>query len=125
MEIEESEIMNPSENSEKPKRKKYSPLPDDAPRNKINRKARPKVLTKAVLIYMTPKDLYNLQRNAEKAGFPSYSSYVRFLGGLVVTEDSLIVNLSKRTMGNLQDQAKKLGKSVDDYVRYLANLTIG
>lgn len=125
METEELKITNPSENSDKPERKKYSPLPDDAPRNKINRKARPKILTKAVLIYMTPKDQYNLRRNAEKAGFPSYSSYMRFLTGLIVTEDSLIVNLSKRTRGNLQDQAKKLGKSVDDYVRYLANLTIG
>ena len=114
-----------TDTTEKPTRKRYGILPDDSPRNKLGRKTRPKVLTKAVLMHMTPLDLYNLKRSAEKAGCRSYAEYVRFLSNKVITEDSLIVNLSKRTMGNLQDQAKKLGKTVDDYVRYLANLTIG
>lgn len=124
METEELKITNPSENSDKPERKKYSPLPDDAPRNKLNRKTRPKLLTKSVLIYMTPADLYNLQRNAEKAGFPSYSSYVRFLGSLVVNEDSLIVNIPKKTMRNLQNNAEDAGKTVDEYVKFLLSLKV-
>ena len=110
--------------TEKPKRKHYDPLPDDAPRNKVNKKQRPRVLTKAVLMYMTPLDLYNLKQNAAKAEFNSYAAYVRFLSTKVVTEDSLIVTLSKKTMGNLKDQAKAMGKTVDEYVRYLATLKV-
>jgi hypothetical protein len=112
------------ETTEKPTRKKYSPLPEDAPKNSLNRKARPRVMTKAVLMYMTPMDLYNLKRSAEKAGFPSYASYVRFLSEKVITEDSLIVNLSKKVMRNLNTQAEAMGKSVEDYVRYLAGLQV-
>lgn len=112
------------ETTEKPTRKKYSPLPEDAPKNSLNRKARPRVLTKAVLMYMTPLDLYNLKQSAAKAEFNSYAAYVRFLSTKVVTEDSLIVNLSKKTMGNLKDQAKAMGKTVEDYVRYLATLKV-
>jgi hypothetical protein len=41
-----------------------------------------------------------------------------------VTEDSLIVTIAKKTMRNLQDNAEAMGKSVDDYVRYLANLKV-
>ena len=110
--------------TEKPKRKHYDPLPDDAPRNKVNKKQRPRVLTKAVLMYMTPLDLYNLKQSAAKAEFNSYAAYVRFLSTKVVTEDSLIVTLSKKTMGNLKDQAKAMGKTVEDYVRYLATLKV-
>lgn len=105
-------------------RKKYDPLPDDAPRNKANKKQRPRVLTKAVLMYMTPLDLYNLKRSAAKAEFNSYAAYVRFLSTKIVTEDSLIVTLSKKTMGNLKDQAKAMGKTIEDYVRYLATLKV-
>jgi hypothetical protein len=110
--------------TEKPKRKHYDPLPDDAPRNKVNKKQRPRVLTKAVLMYMTPLDLYNLKQSAAKAEFNSYAAYVRFLSTKIVTEDSLIVTLSKKTMGNLKDQAKAMGKTVEDYVRYLATLKV-
>jgi len=105
-------------------RKRYSPLPDDAPKNSLNRKARPKILTKAVLMHMTPMNLYNLKQSAKKAGFPSYASYVRFLSEKVITEDSLIVNVSKKTIRNLQDNAEAMGKSVEDYIRYLANLKV-
>jgi hypothetical protein len=110
--------------TEKPKRKHYDPLPDDAPRNKVNKKQRPRVLTKAVLMYMTPLDLYNLKQSAAKAEFNSYAAYVRFLSTKIVTEDSLIVTLSKKAMGNLKDQAKAMGKTVEEYVRYLATLKV-
>jgi len=124
METEAPEITNPSEIEGEQKRKKYSPLPDDAPRNKINRKARPKLLTKAVLIYMSPKDMYSLRVNAEKAGFPSYSSYVRFLGNLIVNEDSLIVNISKRAKRNLMSNAEDAGMTMEEYVKFLCNLKV-
>jgi hypothetical protein len=105
-------------------RKHYDPLPDDAPRNSLGRKKKPRVLTKAVLMYMTPLDLYNLKQSAAKAEFNSYAAYVRFLSTKIVTEDSLIVTLSKKTMGNLKDQAKAMGKTVEEYVRYLATLKV-
>ena len=110
--------------TEKPKRKRYGILPEDSPRNRAGKKQRPRVLTTQILINLTPTDRYNLIKSAEKAGFPSYSSYVRFLCDKIVTEDSLIVTIARKTMRNLQDNAEAMGKSVDDYVRYLANLKV-
>ena len=113
-----------TDTTEKPTRKRYGVLPDDSPRNKLGRKTRPKVLTKAVLIYMTPREHYDIKRNAEKAGFPSYSSYMRFAGSKIINEDSLIINIPKRTMRNLQQNAEDAGKAVDEYVKFLLSLKV-
>lgn len=110
--------------TQKTQKPKYTPLPDNAARNRIGRKTRSKRYDKAVLVNMTTLDLSRLKISARRAGFPSYASYVRFLSDKVINEETLVVQLPRTLMANLKANAEASGKSIEEYTKFLAGLKV-